>query len=179
MKQNWQEIFGSWVVATGTFVSAIANTPSIPFTRTLQQDFKVIGNTMQGTGNALSVQPIYSFTLEDLANEVQSIGNTTIVGSLLLDFNDSTKQSLNTKGNLLQALGGGMAFAKNYQKKLSIRTVYIGFGNLLQMIGNSFQAVSPQLKQIEAIINTLGNWIQALGALMTAIGTTMPGETNH
>ncbi|MFB1051291.1 hypothetical protein [Paraliobacillus sp. JSM ZJ581] len=169
-------VFGGWVQAIGTVLSALGNTPNISISSEIKKDFDLIGNTLQATGNAIQVK---EFTLEDLysiGNEIQAIGNTTVVASFLLPADQMTKERLDTKGNLLQALGGTVSFSENLKEKNSLDVLYNGIGNVLQVIGNSLQALSSQSKTNATLINTLGSWIQAIGAVMTAIGGSMGND---
>ncbi|WP_058307677.1 DUF6944 family repetitive protein [Gracilibacillus massiliensis] len=172
-EDNDNLLFGGWVVAIGTVISALANTPSFSITPSAKNDLKIIGNSLQATGNAIQVERLTSVQLENIANEIQAIGNTTVISSLILPFDKQIKNTLNTKGNLLQALGGGISFSEDWNKERTINVLYSGIGNLLQVIGNSMQALSTQSKKSEMEWNTIGNWIQATGALMTAIAVTI------
>ncbi|CQR46508.1 hypothetical protein BN1058_00769 [Paraliobacillus sp. PM-2] len=176
MSKQENIVFGGWVQAIGTVLSALGNTPNIPIPSKIKEDFDLIGNVLQATGNAIQVETITLEDLNSIGNEIQAIGNTTVVASFLLPVDQTTKEGLDTKGNLLQALGGAVCFSENWKEKNSRDVLYNGIGNLLQVIGNSLQALSSQSKTNATLINTLGSWIQAIGAVMTAIGGTMGDE---
>ncbi|WP_182201272.1 DUF6944 family repetitive protein [Paraliobacillus salinarum] len=169
-------IFGGWVQAVGTVLSALGNTPNIPVSLKIKKEFDLLGNTLQATGNAIQVEKLTLDDLNNIGNELQAIGNTTVVASFLLPVDQPTKEGLDTKGNLLQALGGAISFSENWKEKNTLNVLYNGIGNLLQVIGNSLQALSLQSKADATLINTIGHWIQTTGAVMTAIGGTMGDE---
>lgn len=172
MNEQENTIFGEWILAIGTVISAIANTPSTNLPYQLTADFKIIGNALQATGNAIQVNQLSLVDLNHIANEIQAIGNTTVIASLLLPLNQIGKTNLNINGNLLQALGGGISFAEDLQEEPKLPLLYNQIGNLLQVIGNSLQAISTRHQSHATTLNAIGNWIQATGAIMTAIGAS-------
>ncbi|PWU68734.1 DUF6944 family repetitive protein [Gracilibacillus dipsosauri] len=173
MSKEDKELFGGWIQAIGTILSAIANTPHFGLSQTISQDLKVVGNTMQATGNALAVDKLSQKDLSDVGNAIQSIGNLTVIGSLKFPVSNQLKQGLNIKGNLLQALGSGISFSDSLKDSFQISTVYNAYGNLLQAIGNSMQALASKAGSNSTMMNTIGNWIQAIGAIMTAISESL------
>lgn len=70
-------------------------------------------------------------------NEIQSIGNVTVISGLVIEFKDEIKIKLVIAGNWTQALGGLTALADEFEdssdKDESLNIV----GNLLQATGNS------------------------------------------
>ncbi|WP_079710877.1 DUF6944 family repetitive protein [Paraliobacillus ryukyuensis] len=171
MSKHEKVVLGNWIQATGTIISAVANTPDIPISANLKQDFKVIGNTLQATGNAIQVEKLTLRNLNNIANEIQAVGNTLEIASLMLPIRSS--DTLSSQGDLLQALGSVISFSEEWKKERTIEVLYLGIGNLLQAIGNSLQALATRSKSNATILNTIGNWIQATGAVMTAIGASI------
>ncbi|WP_208590913.1 DUF6944 family repetitive protein [Gracilibacillus suaedae] len=166
-------LLGAWEQALGTVLSAVGNTPSIALTSEVKENLDLIGNVMQATGNALQVEQFSLKDINSIANEIQAVGNVTEVASLHLPVSVKKKRLLNIQGNLLQALGGSIAFTEEWHKELTIEVIYSGVGNLLQAIGNSLQSIANQNTPKAEELNAIGNWIQATGAIMTAIAETI------
>jgi hypothetical protein len=193
MESQLKELFGAWIQAIGTVMAAVASTPSL--NEDIQESLNLWGNALQGTGNALLADAEEGFSLGKLGNQVQAIGNTTVIGGLLLPVKEEAKQKLDINGNLLQAIGGGIALPDDLMGAPStIRTLTI-VGNVLQITGNSLQAKGgmEELKsntekedkykgykesnQSETITHSQslainGSWIQAVGSVLSAIGQT-------
>ncbi|MFB3167066.1 hypothetical protein P5G62_008070 [Neobacillus sp. 179-C4.2 HS] len=193
MENQLKELFGAWIQAIGTVTAAVGSTPSL--NEDTQENLNLWGNVLQGTGNALIADAQEGFTLEKLGNEVQAIGNTTVVAGILLNISEENKLKLDINGNLLQAVGGGIALPEDLLDEPStIRTLNIA-GNVLQIVGNSMQALAgaEELKSIrenkdkfkgyrenneskqdssseELAIS--GSWIQAVGSVISAIAQT-------
>ncbi|MFF2497340.1 DUF6944 family repetitive protein [Peribacillus sp. NPDC058075] len=74
-----------------------------------------IGNELQATGNALLADAEETWSLDKFGNQLQEIGNSTVILGLVIDFDEVTKQELIIKGNLIQAVGGGTALAGAYE----------------------------------------------------------------
>jgi hypothetical protein len=60
------------------------------------------GNVLQGTGNALSADAEAEISLEKIGNQIQSIGNSSAIAGMMIDFNEETQQKLIITGNWLQ-----------------------------------------------------------------------------
>ncbi|MBY0147957.1 DUF6944 family repetitive protein [Neobacillus niacini] len=200
MENQLKALFGAWIQAIGTVTSAVGSTPSL--NEDIQDSLNLWGNALQGTGNALIADSEEGFSLENLGNEVQAIGNTTVIAGLLLNVSEEKKLKLDINGNLLQAVGGGIALPDDLVDEPStIRTLNIA-GNVLQIIGNSLQArggiielksnpnnqvkyksyrESNQSQEISYsdsfAIN--GSWIQAVGSVISAIAQTMESKENN
>ncbi|QNG60421.1 DUF6944 family repetitive protein [Metabacillus idriensis] len=175
MSDEQKAVFGSWIQAIGTITAAVGSTPSNVLTDQQLENLNLIGNVLQATGNAILADTEDSLTLNKIGNMLQAIGNSTVVTSIIIDFNERTKQLLEIQGNLLQATGGGVALADAYEQEKSIEQMYSIYGNLLQVIGNSMQALagSMELKgEDPGNINVAGSWIQAIGSVISAIGET-------
>lgn len=172
MSNEWKATFGSWVQAIGTTLSAIGSTPSINIPAPLAKELNLVGNVMQATGNSLVADSIDHFTLNKLGNEIQAIGNSTVITGIVIDFNEKIKRDLNIKGNLLQALGGGVALADALGHEPNENELSNIYGNLLQAIGNSLQALSGRTGDDAQEVNAIGSWIQAIGSVISALGQT-------
>ncbi|MUK88995.1 hypothetical protein GMD78_11480 [Ornithinibacillus sp. L9] len=165
---------GAGLQAIGTVLSAISVTPTGFIDKNDQHDLNVLGNTLQATGSAL--QASGQTTLSSLGNKAQAVGNTTVIYGLLISNSEEQKLILSIKGELIQALGGGISF---------VSTGGLGnpsfnrIGNLLQAIGNSLQAIGGKQK-LQSISKRvvgddgsffilIGSWIQAFGAILIAL----------
>lgn len=176
MPNDLKALFGSWEQALGTLLSAISSTPKAQLNERIRTGLSLIGNAMQATGNALMADSERTITLNKIGNQIQAIGNSTVILGLIIQANTRTKTELNIKGNLLQALGSGISFAEIIQNKkrqpLSSEELLNLYGSLLQMIGNSLQAISGRIKlqgQNGQTLNFVGSWIQAVGAFLQAL----------
>jgi hypothetical protein len=168
-------VFGSWVEAIGTILAAIGSTPIKEINSSILNSFTLIGNVMQGTGNALVADTITPPSLNKIGNQLQAIGNSTVVTSILIDFDERVKRILNIDGNWLQAIGGSVSLSDALGGEVSASALYSIYGNFLQVVGNSLQAISgiKELNNEDATnINVVGSWIQAVGAVISAIGQT-------
>jgi hypothetical protein len=187
MESQLKVLFGAWIQAIGTVMA----TPSL--NEDIQESLNLWGNALQGTGNALLADAEVGFSLGKLGNQVQAIGNTTVIGGLLLPVKEEAKQKLDINGNPLQAIGGGIALPEDLMGS-TIRTLTIA-GNVLQITGNSLQAKGgmedlksntekedrykgyKESNQSETITHSQslainGSWIQAVGSVLSAIGQT-------
>ncbi len=184
MDDKFKEIFGAVVAAIGTILSAVASFPS-ETTRIidLYKDFDIVGNTLQAVGNALQADGQKEPSLEKLGNEIQSIGNSTVLAGLVWNIEDDSKEKLIITGNWLQALGGAVALGDEFNDPTAAGQIYNINGNLLQSIGNSLQAIGGSInlkeKQLSKEEETAssgdsiifaGSWIQAVGSVLSAIG---------
>ncbi|MCA1061229.1 hypothetical protein LCL96_20120 [Rossellomorea aquimaris] len=175
MSNEQKATFGAWVAAIGTVLAAIGSTPIKSIPENTLRSFNLVGNEMQATGNALEADAIEEFLLTKAGNEIQAIGNVTVIAGIVIDFNDIIKQELNIKGNLLQALGGSAALYDSFNEEHSMEVLYSIYGNLLQIIGNSLQAISGILEindRDSGNINVVGSWIQAIGSIISALVQT-------
>jgi hypothetical protein len=181
MDNQEQQFFGSVIQAIGTVVSAIANTPNQILSEETWDDIDVIGNVLQATGNALVANGQQVFTMSRIGNEVQAIGNTTVIAGMVICFDDTTKQTLVIKGNLLQAVGAGIEAGdeldeENEPSSNSNQSINI-IANLLQAAGNSLQAFGGIYdlqnpngdKDYSESLTFAGSWIQAIGAVLSAL----------
>jgi hypothetical protein len=173
MGNEFKATFGAWIQAVGTVLSAIGNTPSKSLSDDTLEQIDIMGNEMQAAGNALEADAINNpFDLTKIGNQVQSIGNLTVLSGLIIDFNEVTKQELDIKGNLLQALGGSAAVADSLDEERTLDELLSIYGNALQVIGNSLQAISGIMElnnEDSGDLNVIGSWIQAVGAVLAAL----------
>lgn len=162
-----QEVFGAWVEAIGTTLSSLASTSSLRLPANLSKDLDLLGNIFQGIGSALMADAAESFTLSKVGNMIQATGNSTVVSGLLLPVEEQTRLTLLIQGNLLQALGSGASLSESLAEEKTLLNLYSVYGNLLQMLGNSLQAIAEgqELKGRSAqTLDSIGNWIQAIGS---------------
>jgi hypothetical protein len=175
MDKKQKELFGAWVQASGTTLAAIGSTPLKIFSESQLTSLNLWGNELQALGNALIADSEDRFTMEKIGNQIQAAGNITVIAGIILPLDDVTGQELDIKGNLMQALGGSAALKDTFAEERSLDTLYLLYGNLLQIIGNSMQAISGILElrgREGGKINTAGSWIQAKGSIIQAAGTT-------
>ena len=173
MDNEQKELFGAWVQAFGTTLAAVGSTPLKQFSERELTSFNLWGNVLQGTGNALMADSEEDYTLNKIGNQIQALGNVTVVGGIVLDLDNNTAQTLDIKGNLMQALGGSAALSETIGEEPSAEIFYAFYGNILQIIGNSMQAIGGiiDLRGGEGDnINIAGSWIQAAGSIIQAIG---------
>ncbi|MBX0357136.1 hypothetical protein [Halobacillus sp. Nhm2S1] len=173
VRKNNQTLIGSWIIAAGTVASAV-NASINAYTGDDGEGLNLIGNTFQATGNGVVANDAESI-LSASGNLIQSAGNSTIIYSILADLERKDELNLVIKGNLLQAFGGLIAFSETYETDASLTNAYKLNGELLEVVGNSIQAVAAgrELEGIEAgHFSALGSWIQAIGAVIVALTIT-------
>ncbi|MBN8233696.1 hypothetical protein JF544_00480 [Halobacillus kuroshimensis] len=159
------QTFGLWVTAAGTIASAVSITID-------NDDLDLIGNVLQASGNGLAANEDGTFTLRTAGSLIQASGNTAIVYSLLADLPENEELTLVIQGNLLQALGGTIAFSETLKGPASRFSVYTLNGQLMEVIGNSMQAVGSGKErrgEEDPSLNLIGSWIQAGGAVLSAL----------
>ncbi|MGD7024131.1 DUF6944 family repetitive protein [Rossellomorea vietnamensis] len=179
MENHEKSFTGGWIQAIGTVLSAISSTPPKFVNKQQAEDLNIIGNLLQGTGNALAADSTDKVTLTKIGNMVQAIGNSIEVGAFLLTEGDLQTQ-LQIKGDLFQAVGGASAFADDLDSSPSREAALSLYGNLLQVIGNSLQALSGILSlrgQQRSTLDSVGSWIQAVGAILSALSASVPEDT--
>lgn len=184
MENQLKELFGSWIATIGTVMAAVGSTPLEGLNDEIGENLDLWGNTLQATGNALMADAQEGFSLGKLGNEIQAVGNSTVIAGMVIDFKDQIKQRLIINGNWLQALGGSLALPDELMQEESIIRSLNITGNALQVIGNSLQAIGGieelKDKNIEKKNNRsndpslefIGSWIQAIGSILTAIAQT-------
>lgn len=177
MDNQQKQKIGTIIQAIGTVISAYANTPNKFLSQNFLDDLDLIGNTLQGTGNALIADGQEPFTLSKIGNEVQAAGNTTVIAGMILPFEDRTKQILNIKGNLLQSFGAGIELGDELEEEPSIDKAINVISNLLQAAGNALQALGGKYElenpdgdhEYSQALIVAGSWIQASGSVLSAL----------
>jgi hypothetical protein len=175
MEKEQKELSGAWVQAAGTTLAAIGSTPLKGFTESQLENLNLWGNELQALGNALIADSEPHFTMEKFGNILQSAGNITVMAGIILPVDDGTEQELDIKGNLMQALGGSAALKDILAEERSMDSLINLYGTLLQIIGNSMQAIAGIIehrRQEGENINIAGSWIQAAGSIIQAAGIT-------
>ncbi|MCF2647837.1 MULTISPECIES: DUF6944 family repetitive protein [Bacillaceae] len=176
MSGHFKEIFGSTINTIGTIQAAIGSTPSFHLSKETNYQLRLVGNVLQGTGSALSADGQGTISLEMLGDEIQAIGNSTVVTGLILYKLSKipTEQKLIITGSWIQALGSFVGLTDEFFDHTADGRIENIIGGLLQGIGNSLQAMggTEQLKGISSQQNlgTIGSWIQATGAVLSLIG---------
>ncbi|UII57531.1 hypothetical protein LS684_08915 [Cytobacillus spongiae] len=176
MNSGVKEIVGAVLAAVGTVISALSVTPHLKLSDQLREGLDINGNVLQAVGNGLQAEGQGDFSLEKVGNEIQSVGNSLTIAGLIWDVSDSKKLNLIATGNWFQALGSLAAFADELEDASAEGKGLILIGNLLQGIGNSLQALAAKKEiilgeqlEIEEL-GVAGSWIQATGAVLSAIG---------
>ncbi|MFS0635497.1 hypothetical protein AB1K84_06305 [Mesobacillus foraminis] len=141
MNNQTKMLSASSIQAIGTVIAAFETTPAIIPEEILRDQLIVYGNVLQGTGNALLADTEEADSFGRLGNQVQASGNIMVAWGYLIEMKEETKTTLASKGSLLQAVGGGVVHSAELEKPSSLLKVYNVSGNLLQIIGNSMQAM--------------------------------------
>lgn len=176
MNSHIKEILGSVLSVIGTIEAAIGSTPFQQLSKETKFNLSLQGNVLQAAGASLSADGQGSLSLELIGDEIQAIGNSTVVVGLLIQFNDIVNQKLIITGNWLQALGSFVGLTDEFfDSTPSGRALNIA-GGLLQGIGNSMQALggTDQLynnnDEYGQFLGVSGSWIQAIGSVLSLIG---------
>ena len=172
-----KEVLGSVLSAIGTIEAALGSTP-LPFINNqLGIDLRKIGNVLQATGNALSADGQGTpLSFEQLGDEIQAIGNSTVLVGLYINYGSDNSQKLIITGNWLQSIGSFVGLTDEYYDSTPSGRWENIVGGYLQGIGNALQAVdgTEQLKkptkQTIYSLGVIGSWIQALGSVISLIG---------
>ena len=166
MKMN-EEKFSAWLVAIGTVLSAIANTPSSVLSDSVQEDLDLVGSVLQAVGSGII--PADAEYREQVGGRIEALGDIVTIQSLFVE-DERTSGLLNAQGNLIQAVGTG--FALNLEDNQTVKEALNTIGDVLQMIGNIYIAFStkypPDSKKAQEL-NTVGGWIEATGAVLSAL----------
>lgn len=172
---------GAWIQAIGTIVAAVGDTPSETRPEEATDSLGLWGNVLQATGNGLIADTNEPGSLDQAGNVIQAAGNSIIVGALILPINEDFEQTLTIKGNLFQAVGGAVSFSEDVKADVNIASIYAFYGDLLQVIGNSMQALAGildfEVDGHEERLNATGSWIQAIGAVLSALSETKSLES--
>jgi hypothetical protein len=180
MDNQQKQWIGSVIQAIGTVASAIANTPNKFLSHQFLDDLDLIGNALQATGNALVADGQQPLTLSRIGNEIQAVGNSVVIAGMILPIEDTPKQILNIRGNLLQAFGAGIELGEELDEKPSANKAINVISNLLQAAGNALQALGGKYdldypdgdKEYSQSLILSGSWIQAVGAVLSTVSET-------
>ena len=164
---NINAIAGNWIVAIGTLVSAIGNTPSTIFTQQTLDDLVIIGSILEAGGSAI-VSETGDSLLYTVGDQLQAIGNLAIVAAILSE-NEQSRQLLEKQGNLLQVVGLGLVI--NTDGKLTLLQTIANTGNIIQLIGNAIEAFADSDTKEGEVMGAVGAWVQVVGAVITALAT--------
>lgn len=177
MNNHWKELIGSFLSAIGTIQAAIGNTPQFHFNQQQNDQLRLIGNVLQALGSALAADGQGSFSLGKLGDELQAIGNSTVVAGMLMygETDTTTEQKLSITGTWIQALGSFVGLGDEFFDSTKDGRVENIIGNLLQGIGNSLQAIGAiqdlyDSHSEQAQIGVVGGWIQSAGSVVSLIG---------
>jgi hypothetical protein len=194
MDNQTKEIFGAWIQAIGTLIAAIGSTPSINVSEQFHEDLNLWGNVLQAAGNALQADAEEELPLVKIGNEIQAIGNSTVAAGIVINFEQETEQRLIITGNWLQALGGTTTLGDLLEESHSTSLSFNIVGSILQVIGNSLQAISGGIELLgndQSLKNPMGlkdsqtlevsgSWLQAVGSVLTLLGVIREStETSH
>lgn len=184
MDNQTKSLFGAWIQAIGTVIAAIGSTPSINVSEQFREDLNLWGNVLQAAGNALQADAEEELSLVRIGNEIQAIGNSAVAAGIVINFEQETEQRLIITGNWLQALGGTTSLGELLEESHSLTLSFNIVGNILQVIGNSLQAISGRIelagnhqsiKYPEGLIDSQtldvsGSWLQAVGSVLSLLG---------
>lgn len=198
MKQTtMDEIIGAWIDATGTVVASLGISPfftDIDFDGTfLNSKFMSEesaenlvtylgqwGNIMQASGNGIEALGNDSL-LGTIGNEIGASGNLGVLYSLQSDLPKDEVYTLIIIGNLMQGYGAYLAGMSELEDVPNRAVLLSAYGNFTQTLGNSLQAYGGyELLQGLTVSGNIyifiGSWIQTVGAIVAAIGTTLESE---
>lgn len=176
MKGHFMEILGSTLSAIGTIEAAIGTTPFRQISEKTSYQLRLTGNVLQASGAALSADGQRSISLEKLGNEIQAVGNSTVVTGLLIDYESDKSKRVVITGSWIQALGCFVELPDEFFDQTAFGKEENIIGCLLQGIGNSMQAIGGK-EELELHLKpsfhsklVVGSWIQTVGAVISLIG---------
>lgn len=166
-ESNIAALAGNWIEAVGAIITAIGSTPSTIFTQQTLTDFNLIGNILEAGGSAIAAEGEEAL-LNRVGEQIQAIGNVAAVAGIL-NKNEQTSQLLGKQGDLLQLVGIGVTI--NTQRKQTLLETISNTGDIIQFIGTAIQ-VFVNTDALEGVVmNAVGAWIEAVGAIITALAT--------
>lgn len=181
MDNQTKEIIGSGIQALGTVTAAFGNTPISFIKKEKLHNLNIYGNVLQATGNGLQADAKELLSLGQIGNQIQAIGNSTVVAGLVIKFQKETELHLFITGNWLQALGGVEEVADAIENDHGLIQSFHVLGNGLQVIGNSLQAIGA-IYELETnddnsgvSLIVKGSWIQAVGSIIAFLGAVRKG----
>ncbi|OCA86677.1 hypothetical protein F7984_10040 [Pradoshia sp. D12] len=166
-----------WVGAFGRIVTAIGNTPPISLDNKASSDINLIGYNLQLAATTVLVDTESVLTLNKVGNIIQAGGLSAEVAGYILPFSDSNaQQTVFNIGNEGQALGTVLSFMYSLERITKLANLYNAFGGLLQTIGINMLVIAgflPSTSLKRQQFNSIGSWIQAIGAIIQAIAQTI------
>lgn len=166
-----------WAGAVGRIVTAVGNTPPISLNNKVASDINLIGYTIQLAATAVLVDTEEALSLNKVGNIIQSGGLSAEVAGYVLPFSDpNAQQTIFNIGNEGQALGTGLSFVYSLNSNPTVVNLYNSFGALLQTIGINMLVIAgylPSTSSLRQQLNSIGSWIQAIGAIIQAIAQTI------
>lgn len=176
MNSQVKEVLGSVLSAIGTIEAAVGSTPFKNLSKSTSYDLRLTGNVLQATGSALSADGQGTISFEKLGDQIQAIGNSSVVAGLLLPVETNTEQKLIITGNWLQSLGSLVGLVDEFEDNTASGRAENIVGNLLQGIGNAMQAVGG-IRELDKnddtsffSLDVIGSWIQTVGSIISLIG---------
>lgn len=176
---TWAEAIGSVIVAIGSF-SFLTSEQS--------NALNIVGNTIQAVANAIIVDTIEEFNLNKTGNILITAGLLEKEIALIFPFNDKSdllQQLLLLQGNVLRAIGSNLLVVYSFTQQISEASLYGIYGNIIEVIGIYVEIGSNVITiqgRSSAIVNELGfigNWLQAIGAIIVAIGQSMAADQSR
>lgn len=164
---NIAVVAGNWIEAVGSIVTAIASTPSQIFTEQTLTDFNVIGNILEAGGTAIAAEGEDGL-LNIVGEQLQAIGNIAVVAGILSN-NEQSGELLQQQGDLLQVVGMGMTIQTS--GNLTLLETIANTGNIIQLIGSVIQIFANTDTEEGTVMNAIGAWIEAIGAIITALAS--------
>ena len=176
--------FGTWLDAVGTTLSAIGNTPFPFISKDRLKRIDLIGDSLQATASSIMADAEEEFNLFKIGNMIDASGNVIEIAGANLPFtNPRSNQILLVEGNGLQTIGTGLTFIYSYEyalqtefEEIELGTLYGIYGSLVQTIGLAMQTIAALLPEDNLQgqrLNTVGTWVQAIGAILEAIGVSL------
>jgi len=173
--------FGTWLDAGGTTLSAIGNTPFTFLTTEMLKRIDLVGDILQATASSIMADAEENYNLFKIGNMIDASGNVIeIAGNTLPFANKTSSQLLQAEGNGLQTFGTGLSFIYCYENALKeefeLSALYGIYGSLIQTIGLAMQTIAallPEDHEKGQRLNTVGCWVQAIGAILEAIGVSL------
>ncbi|MFS0780593.1 DUF6944 family repetitive protein [Bacillus sp. 1P06AnD] len=165
--------FALWIEAIGTILSAIGNTPSNIFSQSFLYNLDNIGDILQVTGTGIQIDDERVLSLNKLGNYIIAAGNLEeIAADFLLERESGLQQLLLNQGNAIQAAGTGLAVIYSFGQTPTLSNIYGLYANVLQLVGLALQVLAggfPSDNETGTVINTIGNWVQASGAVLAVV----------
>ena len=165
-----------WIEVIGTIISALGNTPALTFIGPqLASDLNLVGDTIQLGGTVIQVEDEKNLTYNKIGNIIQVAGNSEEIAGYAIPLNlTDLRTLLQTQGNAIQLTGISLSFIFT-QVQPTLSSIEEAYGTMLQILGLGMQTLSggfPSSNEFGQNLNTTGNWVQVIGAILQAIGQT-------